>query len=90
MNRAIIDGKNIEDGDFIIVDSHDKSARTGDVVLAIIDGKATIKRFIEDKLNNQIVLKADSAFDYEPIYLHPDDDFSINGKIINVIKKPRN
>ena len=59
------------------------------VVLAIIDGNATIKRFIDDRDNGQIVLKADSSFDYDPIYLHPDDDFQISGKIIAVIKKPK-
>ena len=89
MNRAEIDGKRIEDGDFVIIDSDDKNAETGNVVLAIIDNKATIKRFIDDQENEQIVLKADSSFDYEPIYLHPDDDFFINGKVIGVIKKPR-
>ena len=89
MNRAKIDGKHIEDGDFVIVDSEDKSVETGNVILAIIDNKATIKRLIDDRENEQIVLKADSSFDYEPIYLHQDDDFFINGKIISVIKKPK-
>jgi SOS-response transcriptional repressor LexA len=55
---------------------------------AIIDNKGTIKRYIDDRANGQIVLKADSSYDYEPIYLHPDDDFSISGKIVAVIKKP--
>jgi hypothetical protein len=36
----------------------------------------------------QIVLQADSSFDYDPIYLHPDDDFSISGTVVDVIKKP--
>ena len=88
MNRAELNGRKIEDGDFVIVDSTDKSPETNDVVLAILDNKATIKRFIDDRKNGQIVLKADSSFDYEPIYLHPDDDFSVNGKIIGVIKHP--
>ena len=89
MNRAEVQGKRIEDGDFVIVDSRDVSVKTGNVVLAIIDDKATIKKFIDDKENGQIVLKADSSFDYEPIYLHSDDEFFINGKVVNVIKKPK-
>ena len=89
MNRSHIGDKTIEDGDLAIVDSNRKSPRTNDIVLAIIDNKATIKRFIDDRQNGQIVLKADSAYDYEPIYLHPDDDFSIAGEVIGVIKKPR-
>jgi repressor LexA len=86
MNRAIINEKTIDDGDYIIVDKNSLDVHTGDVVLAIIDNKATVKRFIDDRQNGQIVLKADSSFDYEPIYLHPDDEFSINGKVIGVIK----
>jgi len=89
MNRAQVNGKRIEDGDLVIIDSEDLDAHTGEVVLAIIDNKATVKRFIDDRDNGQIVLKADSSFDYEPIYLHPEDDFLINGKVISVIKKTR-
>ena len=87
MNRADVNGKRIEDGDFAIVDSQDTNAKTGDIVLTIIDNKATIKKFIDDRQNGQIVLKADSSHDYEPIYLHPDDEFFINGKVIGIIKK---
>jgi repressor LexA len=86
MNRAELDGKKIEDGDYVIVNRDDTAVTTGDVVLAIIDNKATIKRFIDDRKNGQVVLKADSSFDYEPIYLHPEDDFFINGKVVGVIK----
>jgi len=86
MNRAEIGDKRIEDGDFVIVDGEDRNAENNDVVLAIIDDKATIKRFVEDKKNGQIVLRADSSYDYEPIYLHSDDEFFINGKVIGVIK----
>ncbi len=89
MNRARIAGRAIEDGDYVIIDSLDTSIRTNDVVVAIIDNKATIKRFIDDRANGQLVLKADSSFDYEPIHLHPEDDFSINGKAIAVVKRPR-
>lgn len=88
MNRAEVNGRHIEDGDYVIINKNDVDVKSGDVVLAIIDNKATIKRFIDDRANGQIVLMADSSYDYEPIYLHPDDDFSISGKIVAVIKKP--
>jgi SOS-response transcriptional repressor LexA len=89
MNQAEIHGKRIEDGDLVIVDSKNVDAHTGDVVLAIIDSRATVKRFVDDRVNGQIVLAAESSFDYEPIYLHEDDDFQISGKIIDVIKRPK-
>jgi len=88
MNRASIGGKRIDDGDYIVVDANDKNVMTGEVVIAILDNKATVKRIIDDRANGQIVLVADSSYDYEPIYLHPDDDFQISGKAIAVIKRP--
>jgi len=88
MNLSSVNGKPIEDKDIVIVDSNDKAPSTGDVVLAIIDNKATIKKFIRDDKNEQIVLQAESSIDYEPIYIHANDDFSISGKVIGVIKKP--
>jgi SOS-response transcriptional repressor LexA len=88
MNRAEVGGRRIEDGDYVVVDSRKKSPDHGDIVVAIIDRKATIKRFIDDRANGQVVLRAESSLDYEPIHLHPDDDFVISGKVIGVIKKP--
>jgi SOS-response transcriptional repressor LexA len=88
MNRAEINGKKIADGDYVIIDSEDKNVSTDDVVLAVIDDRATIKRLIHDRANGQIVLLADSSFDYAPVYLHPNDDFIISGKAIAVIKRP--
>jgi len=87
MNRAEIAGKKIEDGDYVIIDSNRKDVANNDIVLAIIDNKATIKRFIDDRKNGQVILKADSSYDYDPIYLHPDDDFLISGKAVTVIKR---
>lgn len=90
MNKSSIKGKNIENGDYVIIDSAKPNIQTGDVVLVIIDGKATIKRLIDDSKNGVVVLKADSSFDYEPIYLHEEDEFNINGKVIEVIKQINN
>jgi SOS-response transcriptional repressor LexA len=87
MNRAEIAGKKIDDGDYVIIDSNKREPANNDIVLAIIDNKATIKRFIDDRQNGQVILKADSSHDYDPIYLHPDDDFLISGKAVAVIKK---
>jgi SOS-response transcriptional repressor LexA len=87
MNLSSVHGKPIEDGDLVIVDSTSPIPSTGDVVLAIVDNKATIKKFLRDDKNDQIVLKAESSLDYEPIYIHSSDAFSVSGKVIGVIKK---
>lgn len=89
MNKASIDGKKIEDGDYLIVDSSDFSPQNGDIVLSIIDAMANIKRYIWDDENQQVVLTSDSTTDFPPIYVHSDDDFIINGKVVQVIKKPK-
>lgn len=88
MNRATIDGKRIEDGDYAIIDSDDRTPRDGNIVLSIIDGMANIKRFRHDTVNQQVILASDSTHDFPPIYIHEADDFLINGTIIQVVKKP--
>jgi repressor LexA len=89
MNRADIGGRRIEDGDYLIIDGKAAVPRDGDVVVAIVDNRATVKEFIDDRDNGQIVLRARSSLDYEPIHIHPEDDFSISGKVIAVVKNPR-
>jgi len=89
MNRAKIDGRRIEDGDYVIVDIDDKNVKNGDIVLSIVDGMANIKRFHLDKLNRQVVLMSESTKEFPPIFIHEDDNFMVNGKVVQVIKKPR-
>lgn len=88
MNKAIIRGSlTIEDGDFVIVDKSQVVPKDGDVIVAVIDGMATIKRYKLDRENERIMLEADSTENYSPILIHPDDDFQISGKVIDIIKK---
>ncbi|MFA6365287.1 MAG: S24 family peptidase [Candidatus Paceibacterota bacterium] len=89
MNRAEINKKRIEDGDYVIVDIADRNVKDGDIVLSIIDGMANIKRFRHDKENGHVVLMSESTKDFPPIFIHESDNFMINGKVIQVIKKPR-
>lgn len=89
MNKAVIAGKTIEDGDYLIIDTTNTVPQNGEIVLSIIDDTANIKRYVWDNENKQIVLVSDSTKDFPPIYIHPDDNFLINGKVIQVIKKPK-
>lgn len=86
MNQAKVNKKNIETGDYVLVDREISNYNNGDVVLAVIDGLATIKEFYRDKANDRITLKANSDHEYMPIYIGEDDQFIINGKIVDVIK----
>ena len=88
MNRAVVHGDDtIEDGDYVVVDSAARSPKNGDIVVAVIDGMATIKRYREEPKRSRIVLKAESTENYCPIYIHESDDFSISGKVVDVIKR---
>lgn len=89
MNKVIIDGKNIEDGDYLIIDSENTSPKNGDIVLSVIDDMANIKKYVWDDENNQVILVSESTKDIPPIYIHEDDSFMINGKVIQVIKRPK-
>lgn len=88
MNKARINDKTIDDGDFLIIDSTYMAPKNMDVVLSIIDENANIKRFVRQK-DGSICLMSDSTRDFPPIYIHEDDDFAINGRVIDVIKKPK-
>ncbi|HMF73604.1 MAG TPA: S24 family peptidase [Flavitalea sp.] len=87
LNRAMINGKNIEPGDFVIIDSQQTAPRDGEYVLFVIDQMANIKKFRLDRANQRIVLLSESSQPAHPIFIHQDDDFRINGKVIDVIKK---
>ena len=89
MKKSNINGMSIEDGDYLIIDSDYRTPRNGDVVLSVIDDMANIKKYVFDEENNQIVLVSQSTKDIPPIYIHEDDSFMINGKVIQVIKKPK-
>lgn len=92
LNKADIDGKSISDGDYVIIDSNYKNPKNGEFVLSIIDGLANLKEYREEKKQNkieQIILSSKSTEDVPPIYIHSDDDYMINGKIIQVIEKPK-
>ena len=89
MNRANIQGRTIEDGDYVIIDPNDKMPKNGDYILSVIDGVANIKRYYWDLRNQQIVLASESTKNYPPIYIHPDEisTYLVNGKIVSVLKK---
>ena len=89
MNMAYVGGKKIENGDYVIIDSEDREAANDDIVLSVIEGMANIKKYYVDKENNQILLMSESTHDFPAIHIHESDDFSINGKVIGVIKTPK-
>lgn len=86
LNKANIRGKNIENGDYIIVDSEDLFPHDNDYIVSVIDGMANIKKYRLDKENARIALLSESTKEYTPIFVHESDDFRISGKVIDVVK----
>jgi len=86
LNKANIDGKNVESGDFVIVDSENTSPHDGDYIVSVMDGMANIKKYLLDKKNSRIALLSESTQEHSPIFIHENDDFKISGKIVDVVK----
>lgn len=86
MNKANIRGKSINHGDYVLIDSEDKSAGDGDYVLSVIDGNANLKKL--KVKNGEVVLVPESDNKkHKPIYISNYDNFIINGKILAVVNK---
>ena len=83
MNKASVKGGIIGDGDLVLVRQQSR-AREGDIVVALIDGEATVKRLVVAP--GYYVLKPDSRDrTHRPIVV--ESDFQVLGKVIRVLKK---
>lgn len=89
MNRTKIDGKPINDGDYVVVDRSVTQPSNGDCVVAIVNGLANIKRFLRER--GRIVLVSESSEHFDPIFIHPEDqdEALIAGKVVQVVQKPK-
>lgn len=88
MNKANINGKTIEDGDYVIAEKIDGyMPKNKDIVVSIIGGLANIKRFVRDELHGRLLLLSDShRADYAPIIISEDDQFQVEAKVVDVVK----
>lgn len=89
MNKAVVNGKTIESGDFVLVDGTAREYKNNDRVLVVIDGLATVKtyRTVDGKTIALIPESTDKK--HQPIFLSDDDNFVINGLVVNVLKLPK-
>jgi len=73
----------ILDGDIILVEER-SDPKNGDVVVATIDGEATVKRFYREK-NGSIRLQPSNAA-YKPIVID-DGDVKIRGGVVGLVRR---
>ena len=76
-------GMGILNGDIVVVRKK-AQAEHGEVVVVIIDGDATLKRFIKE--GGTIKLRAENPA-YEDILLDPGSSLQVAGKLVGVIRK---
>ncbi len=90
MNKCQINGNFIENGDYVVIDRNTTNIANNDVVLAVIEGCATIKR-LKKSGNGELILMPESMNPiHQPIYIHESDTFFINGKVISILKNANN
>jgi repressor LexA len=83
MNKASVRGERIENGDLVLV-RQQSTAKPRDIVVALIDGEATIKRLV--RVAGHWVLKPESTeAKHQPIVLGP--SFRMQGSVVRVLKK---
>ena len=72
----------INDGDLVIVSPNEQS-RNGDIVVAMLNDEATVKRF--EIVDKKIKLIAENNA-YSPIEIKREDDFKVIGKVKGVVR----
>ena len=72
----------IMDGDMLIVRAQ-AAAQNGDIIIALVDGEATVKRFFAEK--SRVRLQPENSA-MKPLYLER-GDFKIVGKVVGVVRK---
>lgn len=83
MNQSRIDGKNVEDGDYVLIKKQSVADR-GQIVVALLGDEAIIKKF--DRGNDCYILRPESSnLANKPIYVF--DDLVIQGIAVDVLKK---
>ena len=77
----------ISDGDYVIINSEDKTPQDGKYILSIIDNCANIK-IMKLGQSNEVMLLSESTEKFPPIFIHENDqpDYLINGTVVGVLK----
>lgn len=74
----------ILDGDYVLA-RHQPTASQGEIVVAVVDGEATVKRYFVDGQGVRLEPEND---DFEPIEVDPSlQEFRIAGKVVSLMRR---
>jgi repressor LexA len=82
VNGDSMTGDGVLDGDYVVVAS-DPAPRDGEMVVALVDGEATVKRLWHE--DGAILLEASNPA-YPPIRLTGDNEVAIQGRVIALVR----
>ena len=83
VGHSMIDD-HITDGDLVMVD-RSQTPREGEIVVAVVDGEATLKRFYREPDGSVRLQPANATM--EPIYVRPPQRLDIRGVVRGVIRR---
>jgi repressor LexA len=78
-----MEGIGVLDGDLVVV-RQQATAEPGDIVVAMIEGDATLKRYLREK--DRIILRAENPR-YDDIVVHSDREVVIAGKMVGLLRR---
>ncbi len=86
MDKVEIDGQKMVNGSYVVIQK-EGDIKDGDIVVAVIDGSATVKKIRRG--SKVVVLYPESSNPLnQPIYLDANTDAMLNGKVIKVLENP--
>lgn len=83
MNKAEVDGGNIDDGDLVLV-QHQVVARPNQVVAVLVDGLVVIKKLIK-QANYYVLMQVSQNTKHQPIIIG--EEARVQGVVVRVFKK---
>lgn len=81
-----MEGATIVDGSLLVVD-RSKTVKNNDIIIAVLNGEYTVKRFRKEKGNVWLIPEHPA---YEQILVKEDMDFQIWGVVTFIINQPNN
>lgn len=74
----------IRSGDLLVID-RSQTVRNGDIILAIVDGEFTVKRFLKSEKSIRLLPENHK---YPPIEIKDENRFELWGVVMHIIHSP--